>query len=74
MRALFSCGYLFFHYGLVFISLIKKVPKSFSLVLLTLGIVNIGFIGFTIFTSNPFLRAFRSQRKLRLNPVLQDPG
>ena len=63
-------------YGLVFISLIDKVPQSFSFkVLLTLGIVNIGFIGFTIFTSNPFLRAFPiPEEGLGLNPVLQDPG
>ena len=63
-------------YGLVFISLINKVPRSFSFkVLLTLGIVNIGFIGFTIFTSNPFLRAFPiPEEGLGLNPVLQDPG
>ena len=32
-------------YGLVFISLIKRVPKSFSFkVLFTLGVVNLGFI------------------------------
>ena len=63
-------------YGLVFISLINKVPRSFSFkVLLTLGIVNIGFIGFTIFTSNPFLRVFPiPEEGLGLNPVLQDPG
>ncbi|MBF96058.1 MAG: heme lyase NrfEFG subunit NrfE [Pelagibacterales bacterium] len=63
-------------YGLVFLSLIKKVPKEFSFkVLVTLAIVNLGFIGFTIFTSNPFLRTFPvPDEGLGLNPVLQDPG
>ena len=63
-------------YGLVFLSFIKKVPKEFSFkVLFTLGIVNLGFIGFTIFTSNPFLRSFPiPDEGMGLNPVLQDPG
>ncbi len=63
-------------YGIVFISLARKVPKNFSFkVLFTLAIVNIGFIGFTIFTSNPFLRNFPiPEEGLGLNPVLQDPG
>ena len=63
-------------YGLVFISLIKRVPKSFSFkVLFTLGVVNLGFIAFTIFTSNPFIRTFPiPDEGLGLNPVLQDPG
>ena len=34
-----------------------------------------GFIGFTIFTSNPFIRTFPiPDEGLGLNPVLQDPG
>ena len=63
-------------YGIAFIYFSKKLPKDFSFkVLLTLGIVNLGFIGFTIFTSNPFLRVFPiPEEGLGLNPVLQDPG
>ena len=63
-------------YGLVFLAFTNRIPREFSFkVLLTLSIVNIGFVGFTIFTSNPFLRTFPIPLEgLGLNPVLQDPG
>ena len=44
-------------------------------VLAVLGMVSIGFISFTLFTSNPFQRLLPSPLDGReLNPLLQDPG
>ena len=44
-------------------------------VLAVQGAVGAGFLGFLIFTSNPFLRAFPVPADgAELNPVLQDPG
>ena len=44
-------------------------------VLAVLGFVTIGFIAFTLFTSNPFERLFPVPADGReLNPLLQDPG
>ncbi len=46
-----------------------------SRVLGVLGIISTGFISFTIFTSNPFVRLFPAALEGNgLNPVLQDPG
>ena len=46
-----------------------------SKVFFTKNLVNFGFIGFTIFTSNPFLRITPIPEEGNgLNPVLQDPG
>jgi cytochrome c-type biogenesis protein CcmF len=40
-----------------------------------LGLVSVGFLAFTLFTSNPFLRQFPAPVDGRdLNPLLQDPG
>ena len=40
-----------------------------------LGLVAVGFLAFTLFTSNPFLRQFPPPPDGRdLNPLLQDPG
>ena len=39
---------------------IKNLPKSFAFkIMLVLALINLGFIGFTIFTSNPFIRTFQ---------------
>ena len=44
-------------------------------VLSVLGMVSIGFIGFTLFTSNPFSRLLNVPLDgQELNPLLQDPG
>ena len=43
-------------------------------VLAVLGAVSIGFLSFTVFTSNPFLRQFPAVARGDLNPLLQDPG
>src|SRR2546426_11874701 len=44
-------------------------------VLGVMGIVSTGFLLFTLFTSNPFLRIFPAPADGRdLNPLLQDPG
>ena len=63
-------------YGLAFLLYINNLSKNFSFkVMLTIALVNLGFIGFTIFTSNPFIRTFPVPvQGLGLNPVLQDPG
>ncbi len=40
-----------------------------------LGLVNMGFVAFMLFTSNPFLRLFPAPAEgADLNPLLQDPG
>ncbi len=63
-------------YGLFLSRFKKEIPIKFSNYLIsTITVVNIGFIGFTIFTSNPFIRNFPIPSEgLGLNPVLQDPG
>ena len=63
-------------YGLLFLIFIKNLPERFAFkVMVTLALVNLGFVGFTVFTSNPFIRAFPIPSEgLGLNPVLQDPG
>ena len=39
------------------------------------GLIALGFLGFLIFTSNPFLRLFPAPPEgTELNPLLQDPG
>jgi cytochrome c-type biogenesis protein CcmF len=54
----------------------KKLPDVFiSRVLAVLGIVSIGFLVFTLFTSNPFARLLPAVADGNdLNPLLQDPG
>ena len=63
-------------YGLSLLYFIKNLPKNFAFkIMLVLTLINLGFIGFTIFTSNPFIRTFPVPVDgLGLNPVLQDPG
>ena len=44
-------------------------------VLAVLGLVSVGFLSFTLFTSNPFARSLPAPPDGRdLNPLLQDPG
>ena len=54
----------------------RGIPRDMvARVLAVLGMVNIGFISFTLFTSNPFDRQFPVPLDgQELNPLLQDPG
>ena len=54
----------------------EKNSSNFTAkILFATNIVNVGFIGFTIFTSNPFTRISPIPSEGNgLNPVLQDPG
>ncbi len=63
-------------YGFFLTLFTKNTNKYFfSKVIFTSNIVNIGFIGFTLFTSNPFIRISPIPDEGNgLNPVLQDPG
>ncbi len=54
----------------------RSLPEMFaSRVLAVLGLVSVGFLAFTVFTSNPFLRLQPAALDgADLNPLLQDPG
>lgn len=54
----------------------KQLPTIVvARVLSVMGMVSLGFIAFTVFTSNPFTRAFPVPAEgVDLNPLLQDPG
>jgi len=54
----------------------KQLPETvIARVLAVMGMISIGFIAFTLFTSNPFARAFPvAPEGVDLNPLLQDPG
>jgi len=54
----------------------RHLPESFAArVLGVMSLVNVGFLSFILFTSNPFLRHFPAPAEGRdLNPLLQDPG
>ena len=54
----------------------RGIPRDMvARVLSVLGMVNIGFLSFTLFTSNPFDRQFPVPIDgQELNPLLQDPG
>ena len=54
----------------------KGIPEDMiARVIAVLGGVNIGFIAFTLFTSNPFARLLPAPLNgQELNPLLQDPG
>ena len=54
----------------------RNVPNDMvARVLAVLGFVSIGFLSFTLFTSNPFARLLTIPLDGReLNPLLQDPG
>ena len=54
-------------YGGCHIVISKKLPDNFAnYVTLSLSIIYVGFIGFTLFTSNPFMRAFPIPEELSL--------
>ncbi|THF61117.1 heme lyase CcmF/NrfE family subunit [Pseudothauera nasutitermitis] len=54
----------------------RNLPEAFmARVLGVLGAISAGFVSFTLFTSNPFLRLLPGAEQGRdLNPLLQDPG
>ncbi len=54
----------------------KQLPdKVVARVLAVMGMIAVGFISFTLFTSDPFTRAFPvAAEGVDLNPLLQDPG
>ena len=54
----------------------RTLPREVaSCVLAVMGAVSVGFLLFTLFTSNPFTRQFPPPAEGRdLNPLLQDPG
>ena len=54
----------------------RNLPEAFmARVLAVLGWISVGFISFTLFTSNPFERLLPAVAEGRdLNPMLQDPG
>ncbi|HBX26794.1 MAG TPA: heme lyase NrfEFG subunit NrfE [Gammaproteobacteria bacterium] len=55
----------------------RGIPNHVSaLVLAVMGIIGVGFLAFTLFTSNPFVRIlpFAPPNGADLNPLLQDPG
>lgn len=54
----------------------RQLPdKVIARVLAVMGMISVGFISFTLFTSDPFTRAFPVQSEgVDLNPLLQDPG
>ncbi len=54
----------------------QKLPEVFAArVLAVMGLIAVGFLAFTIFTSNPFVRLLPMPADgADLNPVLQDPG
>jgi len=60
--------------GVTFFS--RHLPNDMvARVLGVMGVVSTGFLLFTLFTSNPFLRLFPAPADGRdLNPLLQDPG
>jgi cytochrome c-type biogenesis protein CcmF len=59
----------------VAVSSSKLPPRFAARVLGVLGVVSVGFILFTLVTSNPFLRMVPAATDGRdLNPLLQDPG
>ncbi|HSM26896.1 MAG TPA: cytochrome c biogenesis protein CcsA, partial [Thioalkalivibrio sp.] len=54
----------------------RSLPREvLARVLGVMGLIAIGFIGFTVFTSSPFERLLPAAMEGRdLNPMLQDPG
>ena len=54
----------------------KSLPRAFrARVLAVMGMVTVGFLAFTVFTSNPFDRVLPGVPDGNdLNPLLQDPG
>ncbi len=63
-------------WGLAITLFSRSVPEVFTArVLAIIGLVGVGFLLFTLGTSNPFDRLFPAPMQGReLNPLLQDPG
>ncbi|MDZ7754288.1 MAG: heme lyase CcmF/NrfE family subunit [Gammaproteobacteria bacterium] len=63
-------------WGLAITLFSRSVPEVFTArVLAVIGLVGVGFLLFTLGTSNPFERLFPAPLQGReLNPLLQDPG
>ncbi len=63
-------------WGLAVARFSRSLPDdTVARVLAVLGWISVGFIGFTLFTSNPFERIVPAPLDGRdLNPLLQDPG
>jgi cytochrome c-type biogenesis protein CcmF len=64
----------------LWVALVARFSRSLPLpvvarVLAVLGIITVGFLAFTLFTSNPFDRLLPAAAEGRdMNPLLQDPG
>ncbi len=54
----------------------RRLPEAFvARVLGVMGLVSVGFLAFSVLTSNPFVRVLPAPANgMDLNPVLQDPG
>ncbi len=63
-------------WGVAVAAFSKALPREMlARVLAVLGLVSVGFIAFTVFTSNPFERMIPMPADgTDLNPLLQDPG
>ena len=63
-------------WGVAVAAFSRALPREmFARVLAVMGMVGVGFIGFTVFTSNPFETLFPIPPEgTDLNPLLQDPG
>jgi len=63
-------------YGFLFSIFTKSLPAALRARTLAIqAMLAVGFIGFILFTSNPFERLFPTPMDgLGLNPILQDPG
>ncbi|MBK1734759.1 c-type cytochrome biogenesis protein CcmF [Halorhodospira abdelmalekii] len=63
-------------WGLAVVLFSRALPREMlARVLAVMGMVGVGFIGFTVMTSNPFERVFPGPMDgMDLNPLLQDPG
>jgi cytochrome c-type biogenesis protein CcmF len=63
-------------WGVAVAAFSRRLPDEFvARVLGVMGLVGVGFLAFTLFTSNPFERLLPAPPDGRdLNPLLQDPG
>ena len=63
-------------WGVAVATFSRRLPDEFvARVLGVMGLVGVGFLAFTLFTSNPFERLLPAPPDGRdLNPLLQDPG
>ncbi|MFY0989148.1 heme lyase CcmF/NrfE family subunit [Halomonas sp. C05BenzN] len=63
-------------WGVAVAAFSRSLPRRMQArVMGVLGLVSVGFLAFTLFTSNPFVRVFPAPLDGRgMNPLLQDPG